>query len=394
MGPGGSPLATHWDLDPGVTFLNHGSFGACPRVLLAHQAELRRRLESQPVRFMMQELPDELDLARVELAEHLGCSSEDLVFVANATTGVNAVVHSFPLGPGDEILTTDHDYNACRNALKVAAERVGATVRVAHVPFPLASVQVAIDAVLNSVTERTRLVLLDHLSSPTAVIFPVERLVPLLESRGIAVVVDGAHVPGQLDLDLGALRPSFYTGNLHKWMCAPKGCAFLYAREDRRDSLRPTTVSHGENYRREGRSHFHDRFDWCGTVDPTAFLCAGESIRWCDGLVAGGLPALRERNHRLAVEARELLGRALKVEPPCAESLLGSMAALPLGGTDTWVRGRDPLKLALWERFRIEVPVMFWNQRRWLRISAQAYNAIGQYEYLAQALRELGAHKS
>lgn len=388
IGPGGSPLAAHWTLDPDVTFLNHGSFGACPRAVLEHQAELRRRLEAEPVRFMMQELPDELDLARVELAEFLGCSSEDLVFVPNATTGVNAVVQSLRLAPGDELLTTDHDYNACRNALKVAAERSGASVRVAHVPFPIGSPDEAVAAVLNAVTERTRLVLLDHISSPTALILPVDRLVSALEGRGIPVLVDGAHVPGQLELELGSLRPSYYTGNLHKWLCAPKGCAFLYAREDRRETLRPTTVSHGENYRREGRSHFHDRFDWCGTVDPTAYLCAGESIRWCDGLIAGGLPALRASNHALAIQAREILTMALQVKAPCPTEMLGSMASLPLAAQGGWVRGKDPLKLALWEKFRIEVPVMYWNERRWLRISAQAYNGVDQYRYLASALQE------
>lgn len=386
MPPAGSPLAVHWDLEPGVTFLNHGSFGACPRVILEHQEKLRRRMEAQPVRFMMQELPDLLDQARAELAEFLRCSSEDLVFVQNATGGVNAVVQSFPLQRGDEILTTNHDYNACRNALKVAAERVGAELRVVHVPFPISSPGQAVEAVLGAVNEKTKLVLLDHISSPTALIFPVEELVPILESRGIAVVVDGAHVPGQLDVDLGTLRPSFYTGNLHKWLCAPKGCAFLYARGDRREYLRPTTTSHGENYRRDGRSVFHDRFDWCGTIDYSAFLCAGQSIRWCEGLMPGGIAALQERNHTLAVEARRILAAALEVEVPCPEEMLGSMAALPLVGSEKWVRGKDPLKLRLWEHHRIEVPVMFWNDQRWLRISAQAYNSIAQYEFLSQTV--------
>lgn len=387
--PAGSPLAKHWDLDPGVTFLNHGSFGACPREVLAHQAEIRRRMEAQPVRFMIQELPGELDAARVELAEHLHCGSDDLVFVQNATGGVNAVVSSFPLQPGDEILTTDHDYNACRNVLRVTAERVGAELRVAHVPFPVSSPKEVVEAVLNSVTERTRLVLLDHISSPTALILPVEDLVPALESRGIAVLVDGAHVPGQLEVDLRALGASYYTGNLHKWMCAPKGCAFLYAREDRREHLRPTTTSHGENYRRDGRSAFHDRFDWCGTIDYSAFLCAGEAIRWCDGLMAGGIASLRASNHTLALAARQIVAEAMGIELPCPDEMVGAMASLPLWGEEKWVRGRDPLKLRLWDEFRIEVPVMSWNDRRWLRISAQAYNSLEQFKFLAEVLKRV-----
>ncbi len=351
-------------------------------------------MESQPVRFLAHDYHDLLDISRVELAEFLGCSAEDVVFSTNATSGVNAVVNSLRFEPGDELLTTDHVYNACRNVLDVAAERSGARLILAHLPFPLDSEAEVASTILDAVTDRTRLVLLDHITSPTALLLPVERIVEELEGRGIPVLIDGAHAPGQIPLDLGALRPSYYAGNLHKWLCAPKGCAFLYARDDRREELRPAVTSHGENRRRAGRSPFHDRFDWCGTSDPTAWFCAGEAIRWCDGLIAGGIAALRERNHALAVEARALLATTLGcAEMPCPEGMLGSMATLPLPTTSRWGATGDridPQQRWLWEHGRIEVPIMRTgnSSRRGIRVSAQAYNAIGQYEFLANALLE------
>ncbi len=391
--PPGSAHSRCWLLESGTTFLNHGSFGACPIALLERQGEISAEMEAQPVRFLARQFFDRLDEARVELGEFLGCSAEDLAFVPNATTGVNTVLQSFPLYPGDEIITTDHDYNACRNALNEISYRTGANIRIARVPFPLRSADQVLAAVLATVTDKTKLVVLDHITSPTALIFPIERLVVEIEARGIPVLVDGAHAPGQVELNLAALRPAFYTGNLHKWVCAPKGCAFLYVREDWRDRIHPLVTSHGENRRRAGRSLFHDRFDWCGTLDPTPWLCAGDAIRWCDGLLPGGAAALRAANHALVLAARTLLVQALGVEPPCPEEMLGSMAAIPLRPDTRWRVGKerhDPQQEWLWKERQIEVPVMRWGspERRWLRISAQAYNALPQYDYLASALGE------
>ena len=255
---------------------------------------------------------------------------KDLVFVTNATVGVNAVVRSLNLRPGQELLTTNHDYNACHNVLVEAARQAGARVRVAHVPFPLSSSDAVVKAVLAGVNRRTRLVMLDHVTSSTALVFPLSRLVRELESRGVDTLVDGAHAPGMLPLNLSTLAPAYYTANLHKWVCAPKGAGFLWVREDKQKEVQPAVISHGHNTPRPGYSSFQDRFDWAGTFDPTAWMCAGEVIRWVGKLLPGGWDALRERNHTLTVEARRLLCKRLEVEAPCPESMLGSMATLAL----------------------------------------------------------------
>jgi len=387
-------LAAFWALDPEVTFLNHGSFGACPRPVLEAQSRLRERMEREPVRFLARELEGLLDAAREELARFLGADPKGLVFVSNATTGVNAVLHSLRMKPGEELLTTDHAYEACRNALDDAAERLGATVVVAKVPFPIASPDVAMSAILERVTPRTRLALLDHVASPTGLRFPIEALVPRLESLGVATLVDGAHAPGMVPLALDALGASFYTGNCHKWLCAPKGAAFLHVREDLRSSVRPTIVSHGASSSRTDRSRFLLEFDWTGTQDPTAVLCIPEAIRFLGGLLPGGWPELMDRNHGAALEGRRVLAQALGVALPCPDEMIGSLAALPLPDGASGARrasGVDPLQRALFDRYAIEVPVMPWPAppRRLLRISAQVYLRPGAFEQLAGALKEL-----
>ncbi len=238
-------VAAAWDLDPDIVFLNHGSFGACPRRVLEEQARLRRRLEQEPVRFYVRELEELLDLSRSKLAAFVDADPEGLAFVSNATTGVNTVLASFPFRAGDEVLITNHEYGACANAARYWAQRAGASVNVAAVPFPLQSEAEIIDAVVRAVTPRTRLVLIDHVTSQTGLVLPLAELVAGLEDRGIAVLVDGAHAPGMLDLDIDGLGASFYTGNCHKWLCAPKGAAFLVVREDWRHRVRPLVVSHG-----------------------------------------------------------------------------------------------------------------------------------------------------
>ena len=388
----------HWLLDEGITFLNHGSFGACPRVVLAGQTRLREEMEREPVRFLWREIEQRIDAARSVLARFLGADADDVAFVTNATGAVNAVVRSLELQAGDELLVPDHGYNACRNVLEEAARRSGARVVVAAVPFPISGPEAVTAAVLGAVTERTRFVLIDHITSPTALVFPVEEMVRALESRGITVMVDGAHAPGMLPLNLRELGASYYTGNLHKWVCAPKGAAFIYARRDRQAGLHPATLSHGYNTPREGRSQFHDEFDWQGTLDVTAWLSVPAAIAFCEGLMPGGFPALMRRNHELAVAARTLLCERLGVAAPCPESMLGSMATLPLperfqdGDTNSRsvIARFDPLQSRLFETHKIEVPLIRFGSpaRRWFRISAHAHNGLADYERLAAALLE------
>jgi isopenicillin-N epimerase len=391
MTPVDRPLAARWPLDPSIDFLNHGSFGACPHAVLDRQSALRAEMEAEPVRFLSRELDDRLDAARAALAAFLGADSDDLGFVPNATSGVNAVLRSRDFAAGDELLTTDHAYNACRNALDYVAERTGARVVVVPVPFPVAAPGVIVEAVLARVTPRTRLVLIDHVTSPTGIVLPVAALSAELAARGVEILVDGAHAPGMIPLDLATLGATYYSGNCHKWLCAPKGSAFLWVRRDRHPGVRPLTISHGANRRKPGRSRFRLEFDWTGTSDPTAWLTVPAALECVGGMLPGGWPAVMARNHALAVEARRLLCAAAGTPPVCPDSMLGSLASviLPDGTTSEVVWGRpEPLQTRLFERWRIEVPVMSWPAppRRLIRISAQLYNSREQFARLAEAL--------
>lgn len=387
-------MKEHWLLDPEITFLNHGSFGATPRLVLEKQEEFRVQMEREPVRFFVRELEPLLDDARRRLAEFIGADAQGVAFVPNATAAVNAVLRSLDLDRHDELLVTSHEYNACRNTLEFVAGLAGARVVVVDVPFPISSPAEVIERVLAGVTDRTRLFLIDHISSQTALIMPVEQLVRELNERGVDTIVDGAHAPGMLPIDLRALNAAYYTGNLHKWVCAPKGAAFLYARENRRYAVRPIAISHGANSPRTDRSRYLLEFDWTGTFDPTAWLAVPEAISFIGSLVPGGWPEVMRRNRRLALRARDILARALGIDKPAPDEMLGSMAALPLpDGNATAAPSLygDPLQDVLLEEFKIEVPIVPWPHppKRVLRVSAQLYNEAREYVYLADSLKSL-----
>lgn len=383
-----SALASHWTLDPTITFLNHGSFGACPRPVLDEQARLRAHIEAEPVRFFMRELEERLDAARLALAAFVGADPDGLAFVRNATEGVNTVLARLELSPGDALLTTDHAYSACKNALDELAARTGAQVIVAKVPFPLTSSDQIVEAIEAAVTPAVRLALIDHVTSPTGLVLPVPEIVRRLEGRGIECLVDGAHAPGMLELDLAALGATYYTGNCHKWICAPKGAAFLWVRADRRDRVRPLVFSHGARTPRTDRSRFRLEFDWTGTDDPTPALCVPTAIETMAQL-GGGWPAVRAHNHALVLEARDLLLAAWGSPPPPApDALLGSLATIPLPPLRPIPArgGFDPLADALFFDHRIEVPIIPWPTGRAIRVAAQLYNAPADYQRLRDAL--------
>jgi isopenicillin-N epimerase len=410
-----SEHARHWALDPALTFLNHGSFGACPRPVLEAQRRWQDRLERQPVQLFARDLPGLLATARADLGTFVGADPDDLAFVTNATGAVNAVLRSLKLNRGDELLTNDHEYNATINVLRHVAERDGARVVVARIPFPVPSAAAVVQAHLDAVTERTRLALISHVTSPTALVFPIAELVEALAGRGVETLVDGAHAPGMVPLDLERIGAAWYTGNLHKWVCAPKGAAFLHARRDRQVGIRPNTISHGANAPLGeltaadpggARTRFRAEFDWQGTLDPSPWLAVSEALAFVGGLEPGGWPAVMAKNHGLMLRTRavmtELLG--LPSSAPAPEALLGSMAALPLpdagplaaAGGGSSPLDTDPLQQRLLDEHRIEVPIYPWPvpsaespepARRLIRISSALHNGPDDVDRLASALR-------
>jgi isopenicillin-N epimerase len=380
-----SDYRKYWLLDADVTFLNHGSFGACPIPVLQLQTQLREQLERQPVHFFVREWESLLDEARRQLAEFVGATAEELVFVPNATTGINSVLRSLSFSPEDELLTTNHEYNACRNALNFVAERWGAKVVVANIPFPINSSDEMINSILTQITPRTKLVLVDHISSQTGLIFPLKRLIQELNTQGIESLVDGAHAPGMLPLNLHEINATYYSGNCHKWLSAPKGAAFLYVKPDKQAAIRPLTISHGANSPRTDRSRFQLEFDWMGTHDPTAYYCIPEAIKFMGSLLGVGWLELMQYNHKMVIDARKMLSDQLDIALPCPDEIIGSMATIILPDKIQLI---TKLQEKLWQQFKIEVPVIPWDNQpqKLLRISAQVYNKKSDYHKLTQAL--------
>ena len=383
-----------WSLSPDVHHLNHGSFGAVPVSVQEEQDEWRRRWEANTTGFVLEELQPALDQARLTLANFVEADPAGLVFVRNATTGVASVVRSIEhtLHPGDELLTTSHDYNAIRQTLEFVADRAGARVVVPEIPFPIGSPEQVTESILNAVTDRTRLAVIDHITSPTAVVYPIGDIVAGLEPE-VPVVVDGAHGPGQLPLDISGIGASWYTGNLHKWTGAPKGAAFLHTRRDRIDETVPTVISHGWNAEiPEGRSRYWALFDWLGTDDMTPWLVVPEALRALAALDPDGWLGLMRRNHRLVLEGRSIICDKLGLEPPVPDEMVGSMAAILLPDATGQDPGDQlsPLNFELMKR-GFETLVMVWP--RWphqvLRVSAHHYNTADEYGALAAVLSEV-----
>ncbi|MCY4133898.1 MAG: aminotransferase class V-fold PLP-dependent enzyme [bacterium] len=386
-----------WLLEDGVLHLNHGSFGATPAPVLEAQERIRQRFEANPTKYFVGgEYQHELDAARRVVADFVRADEAGLVFVNNATTGVNAVFRSLEpsLAPGDEILVADHEYNACVNAALVSAERANARIVTAQVPFPLDSSQQVVDAVLKAVTERTRVVMIDSVTSATGLVMPVAELAAALEPE-VALLVDAAHGPGMLDFDVSALGASYVTANCHKWMCAAKGAAFLWVREDRREGMYPSVISHGYNDAwPSSDSRFHAQFDWTGTQDPSAWLTVPIALDTVAAMHPDGWPGVRAATRALCLMGRKILLDALGIDPPAPEEMIGSIASVPVPPADnSGSEIFDPLMAALADNHNIQVPVFTWPEppERLLRISAHLYNEEWHYQRLADALlTELG----
>jgi isopenicillin-N epimerase len=377
----------HFLLDPAIDFLNHGPFGARPVAVLEAQSRRRAEFERQPVEFLDPARRGGQMIARAKnvLGPFIGAQPDNFAFVTNATGGINAVLRSLTFRPGDELLTTSHVYNAVRQTMKYLAERSGAMYREIDIPLPLSGDDDIVRAIESGILPNTRLFVVDHVTSPTAVIFPVKRIVDICAARGIDVLIDGAHAPGMIPLDVESINPAYYSGNLHKWLCAPAGAAFLWVRPDRQQGVHPTTISHFLN---EG---FTTEFGWQATRDITPWLCAEDALTWLGRLGWGNI---MRHNHQMAVWAQAMLCERWQVKSatPLDGRMLGSMATVPLPAQEHLRKRFDTplvLKAELYDAHRFEVPVIDWAGQWWIRVSCQIYNRSRQYERLGEVVRSL-----
>ena len=359
-------MRSEWRLDPDFLTVNHGSFGATPLCVQAVQNAWRERMEAQPTRFMSQ-LPGLLRASADRLGAFLGAAGNDIVFTDNATTGCNAVLRSMLLRPGDEVLVLSHVYGAVRNTVRFVTEQAGALIRQAEIPFPAVSDDGVVAAVAGALTSRTRLAVIDHIASHSALVMPAERIVAVCHAAGVPVLIDGAHAPGQTDLDLTVIGADYYAGNCHKWLCAPKGSAFLWVAPARQAALHPTVISHGFG------AGFLQEFDWTGTRDPSAALSVPAALDFHARL---GGPALRARNVALAAEGAVLVAHRLNTQAVPTGGAMG-LVRLPWDGPPLDLRAR---LLAA----GTDAPVHALAGSNWLRLSAFAYNELDDFARLAE----------
>jgi len=371
----GRPLRRKFLLDSGTAFLNHGSFGAAPRSVLAAADRWRRRMEANPDRFMREILPGELRAAAGRLARFLKVDGADLAFVENATAGVNAVLRSLRFSPGDEILATPHTYNAVRQTIRHVCAMSGARLIEARIALPVADEDALLDAFGKHVGKRTRLVVVDHISSPTGLIFPVKRIARLARKHGARILVDGAHAPGQLPLDISALGVDWYAGNCHKWLFAPKGCGFLWARRGAQSGLHPAAISHGYD------KGLAAEFDWTGTRDFCNWLAVPDGLDFFREL---GPAKVRAYNQRLVTGAAERISKAWDCPCDGPPELHGSMTAIRLPHRLQGLDGPQLMSKIL-AKLGIVVAIMPIDGLLWARISGQVYNEPSDYDRLISA---------
>ena len=366
----GDSAKIHWPLEKDMIFLNHGSYGAAPFSVLSEQANIRARLEQQPCRFINIEAPKEIRSSASKLASYINAKSSNVVFVENTTSGINAVMKSIKLGAGDEIIITDHIYNAVRKTLEFVTQTVGARLVEIPIGLPIKSGEEITNKIAESITSKTKLLVVDHIASVSAIIFPIREILIKARKLGVLTLVDGAHAPGMLELNLEKLDFDWYIANCHKWLCSPKGAAFLVTRPAYQTTTHPTTISHdlGKGYTCE--------FDKIGTRDSSAWLTVPKAIEFCESL---GGQKMRERNHRVAIKAAQKLCSRWGTELGAPKELFGSMITIRIPGELHASRETaDKIKSFLWSNHRTEVHIMPFSNALWLRLSVHAYNTLDE----------------
>lgn len=386
----GKNLRSLWPLEPSIIFLNHGSFGACPTAVIEQQQALRLEMERNPVQFLHRQLPERLAASRQKLADFLKVPAKNLVFVPNATHGINIVLHSIPWREGDEVVVTNHGYRACRNALDKVARQHHLSIQTVEIPFLGITPDLVTQKVIEAVSSRTRLILIDHITSATGLIFPIKAIAQELASHPLEILVDGAHSAGSIPVEIEGLGVTYYTTNAHKWLCVPKGAACLYVAEHRISQVLPLCTSHAPSLATSSEELFQMSFDWTGTYDPTPYLMIPYTLDYLSSLVEGGWPAIWARNTQLAHQARNWLCQGLNIEVPCSDEMFATLATIPIPlKIDKHPPEIHPLQKILFEKWNIEIPVIP-NPKMGcylVRLSAFLYNHFEEYQWLHEALR-------
>ncbi|MEO0560941.1 MAG: aminotransferase class V-fold PLP-dependent enzyme [Chloroflexota bacterium] len=370
-------MREHFLLDPEFAFLNHGSFGACPIPVFEAFQAWQAKLEQQPVAFFQRALGEHMNTARSVAAEYLNADTDHLHFVRNATVGVNIIARSVNLQPGDEVLTTNHEYGAVDAIWEFVCEQAGAHYVKRSIPLPYTSDVDFIEQLWQGVSERTRVIALSHITSPTALTLPVERVCKRAREEGITTAVDGAHAPGQLPLNLTTINADYYTGNFHKWLCAPKSAGFLYTQPEHTETLYPLVLSWGWARGEVGTT----RHEWKGTDNPAAYLSVPDAIKW---QVEQKWDAVREACHTLAVDYRARLVELCGTRPTSPDDNFRQMFTVELPPCDA-----ANVQETLWRDYKVEVPVTIWNGRQFLRVSVQGYNTAADLDRLLHAVGDV-----
>ncbi|MDB3855545.1 aminotransferase class V-fold PLP-dependent enzyme [Euryarchaeota archaeon] len=391
--PKKSEMSKHWRLNEKIVFLNHGSYGATPTIVLNEQKRWQLLLEKDPVKFFEDIAPKALIESRKAIANLVNCDYEDLALIENATSGVNIILRSLKFDEGDEIIVPNHAYQACRNTIDYVAEKSGAVVVTCDIPFPIQGNQIIIDNIMKCVTENTKLAMIDTVTSPTGLLMPFEELVGLLESKGVNVLLDAAHGIGMIPLDIEKIGASYTTSNCHKWLCAPKGSAFLHVRKDLQSLIHPLTISHGMTAPLGDSTRFRHEFDWTGTRDVSAWCALPFVIDEFSKLVGMNWNEIMTHNRKLVIKGRNIICEKLSIIPPCPENMISSIATIKISSKQVSITDLyeiDPLHEKLLEDYNIQVPVWSWPnpQGRYIRISAQIYNNEDEYKYLANILEK------
>ena len=391
--PKKSEMSKHWRLNEKIVFLNHGSYGATPTIVLNEQKRWQLLLEKDPVKFFEDIAPKALIESRKAIANLVNCDYEDLALIENATSGVNIILRSLKFEEGDEIIVPNHAYQACRNTIDYVAEKSGAVVVTCDIPFPIQGNQIIIDNIMKCVTENTKLAMIDTVTSPTGLLMPFEELVGLLESKGVNVLLDAAHGIGMIPLDIEKIGASYTTSNCHKWLCAPKGSAFLHVRKDLQSLIHPLTISHGMTAPLGDSTRFRHEFDWTGTRDVSAWCALPFVIDEFSKLVGMNWNEIMTHNRKLVIKGRNIICEKLSIIPPCPENMISSIATIKISSKQVSITDLyeiDPLHEKLLEDYNIQVPVWSWPnpQGRYIRISAQIYNNEDEYKYLANILEK------